>query len=195
MNRFGARLPLIAGPLITAVGLLLFARPGVGGSYWTTYFPAVVVMGLGMAISVAPLTTTVMGSVGERRAGLASGVNNAVSRVAAVLAIAIFGPVVLGTFANSLDSRLENLDLPEEQRVLLLEQSVNLGAAEIPASFDADLTARLNVVFNEAFIDGYRIVLYVTAVLAVLAALTAAVFIQDEKTPAVEGTMQSAEAA
>ena len=178
VDRVGPRLPLVIGPLVTAAGFLLFARPGIGGSYWTTFFPAVVVLGLGMAVSVAPLTTTVMAAVGEEHAGLASGVNNAMSRVAGVLAIAVAGPVVLTTFGSSLETRLDGLALTVEQRVAALAERTKLGAATAPSTLPEELQASVAKAYDLAFVDGYRTVLFVAAALAVLASLSGAVWIR-----------------
>jgi EmrB/QacA subfamily drug resistance transporter len=87
-GRIGPRLPLTAGPLLSAAGLVLLARVDAGSGYWTTVFPGVVVMGLGMSVFVAPLTATVLASVPVRRSGIASGINNAASRAAQLLAVA-----------------------------------------------------------------------------------------------------------
>src|SRR5262245_9566145 len=116
VKRYGSRLPLVIGPAIAGIGFLLFVRPGVSASYWRDLFPAMVVLGLGMATAVAPLTTTVMNSVSESRAGIASGVNNAVSRTAGLLAVAVLGLIMFHAFNRCLDQRLGQIGATPEIR-------------------------------------------------------------------------------
>src|SRR6267378_4474876 len=133
---YGARLPLTVGPLIAAFGYLLFMRAGVGGSYWTDFFPPVLFLGLGMAVSVAPLTTTVMNSVAQNRAGLASGVNNAVTRTAGLLAIAVLGIVMLHIFSDRLDQRLAEMKLPASVSHSLQSERAKLADMVVPKDQD-----------------------------------------------------------
>jgi EmrB/QacA subfamily drug resistance transporter len=170
IQRYGHKLPLIVGPLIASAGFVLFAVPGIGGSYWTTVFPAVVVLGFGMTISVAPLTTTVMSSVSQERAGIASGVNNAVSRVAGLLAVAVFGLVLFDVFSHALDERLARLQLPAAMRQQIDTQRPKLAAIQIN-----DPAVRRAI--HESFIAGYRTVLLISAALAIASAASAALFL------------------
>ncbi|HEX6667272.1 MAG TPA: MFS transporter [Solirubrobacterales bacterium] len=102
----GPRLPMTAGPIVGGIGLILMLRVGSDADYVLDVLPAVLVFGLGLAATVAPLTATVLDSVEERRVGIASGVNNGVSRVAGLLAIAILGAVISAHFGSRLDSEL-----------------------------------------------------------------------------------------
>ena len=102
-DRLGPRWFMSGGPFVAGLGLLLLARTNASADYWTTIFPGIVVFGLGLSATVAPLTATVLGSVGPGRSGIASGVNNALARVASLLAIAALGAVVAGSFATKLD--------------------------------------------------------------------------------------------
>ncbi len=181
VTRFGAKLPLIIGPLIAACGFALFAVPGIGGSYWTTFFPASVVLGIGMAISVAPLTTAVMGSVGTEHAGTASGINNAVSRTAGLLAIAVLGIVVLGVFSGALASNLGVLHLPFEVQSSIIAQQNKLVGIEIPAGLSNSTHAAVQSAISESFIAGFRVAMIIAAVLALASALSSLLLIEGKK--------------
>ncbi len=173
VERFGSRLPLTIGPIVAAIGFVLFAVPGKSYSYWTSFFPAVVVVGLGMAIAVAPLTTTVMDSVDTEQAGVASGINNAVSRAAGLLAIAVFGVIMLNSFGNELSNRLSNLPITQEVRTALDEQRVRLAGVEVPDGIDVSTRRALEDTIGSSFVSSFRLIMYVSAALALLSSLSA----------------------
>jgi EmrB/QacA subfamily drug resistance transporter len=177
VKRFGAKLPLIVGPSITALGFLLFAVPGIGGPYWTTYFPAVLVMSLGMAITVAPLTTTVMNSVGEDQAGTASGINNAVSRTGGLLAIAVLSIVLVDVFGPRLERGLSALNLPAGVQQAITGQSIKLAGIEIPPGVSPKVHAAIQQAIDEAYISGFRTVMLICAGLALVSAVISWVMI------------------
>jgi EmrB/QacA subfamily drug resistance transporter len=171
----GSRLPLTVGPAIAALGLLLYARPGIGGSYWTTFFPAVAVLALGMAITVAPLTTTVMGAVEDEHAGAASGVNNAVARVAGLLAIAVFGLVLVSTFDRQIKPRLDRVELTASARATLDSELSRMAGADVSAiAMDAVQRAAVQRSIEEAFVSAFRLVMLGAAALALGAAAVGA---------------------
>jgi EmrB/QacA subfamily drug resistance transporter len=178
---YGAKLPLVVGPLVATAGFLLFARLGIGGSYWTTYFPAMIVLGLGMSGVVAPLTTTVMNSVSEHQAGVASGVNNAVSRVASLLSIAVLGIIAFHVFDIQLQKRLDAANLPATAKHAVMEQRTRLTQIEMPAELAADQQLWLKRSIDESFLAGFRWVMVVSAGLALLSAISAWIMI-DGKT-------------
>ena len=183
VDRFGPRLPLVIGPSIAAVGFALFVVPGVGASYWSGFLPAVVVLGFGMTVTVAPLTTTVMNSVGPDLAGVASGVNNAVSRAAAVLAIAVFGAIMAWAFDVALEEHLRGMGASAQVAAFLEGERSKLAGAALPPGVDAATAAALKRAVAESFVAGFRWVMLLSAGLAVLSAVSAWLMIGAE--PAV----------
>jgi EmrB/QacA subfamily drug resistance transporter len=173
-DRRGARGPLVVGSLIAAGGFALLALPGAHASYWTGFLPGIAVLGLGMAIVVAPLTTTVMNAVPQASTGTASGVNNALSRVAGVLAIAVFGSLMAAVFQGHLREAMASL--PPEIADAVWRQRDRLAAIDVPgASTSAQQAVR------QGFVAGYRWIMAASAVLAVASAAIAAAWIRHEE--------------
>jgi EmrB/QacA subfamily drug resistance transporter len=172
VTRYGPRLPLIIGPLIAALGFGLFAVSSTGGSYWKNFSPGVVVLGFGMAVTVAPLTTVVMNSADRDRVGAASGINNAAARVAGVLAIAVLGTVMVNAFGYELNRQLGKLFLAPDVLHDIQAQKSKLAGVELPASLDANMKAAIGEAVRQAFVFGFRLVMLICVALCMASAWT-----------------------
>jgi EmrB/QacA subfamily drug resistance transporter len=177
VSRYGSRAPLIVGPVIAAFGFALFTVPSVGGNYWREFFPAIIVLGFGMAITVAPLTTVVMNSVDKDRFGAASGINNAVARVASVLAVAILGIVMVKLFSSSLQRSLTGALLPPGILQFVRSNEIKLAGLDLPSGLDAQTAASLRASISHAFVFAFRIVMLICAGLCVVSAAVASLMI------------------
>jgi EmrB/QacA subfamily drug resistance transporter len=182
VERYGPRGPLIIGPLITALGFVLFTVPAVGTSYWKAFFPGVVIVGFGMAVTVAPLTTVVMSSVKQDRAGAASGINNAVARLAGVLSVAVLGIVMVAAFGSRLGHSLIGLALPPDIVHQLQANASKLAGLEVPAGIDDLTKAAIRESIEEAFVFGFRIVMLMCAALCAISAWFAWLTIEKGRT-------------
>jgi EmrB/QacA subfamily drug resistance transporter len=190
-DKFGPRLLLILGPAIAGIGLLVLSFVGATrgpGDYWTTFFPGLTIFGLGMSLTVAPLTATVMKSVSDEFSGTASGINNAVSRIANVFANAIFGALAVLFFSGALQKTLPP-NLKNDQAIL--HQAANLGNAKPPASTTGSDRITVERAYRSAFIDAYTRLMRCAALLAFLGAAMAVLFIRNPKTPQPQSTPQS----
>jgi len=179
VDRYGAKLPLIIGPTIASCGFALFALPDAGGSYWTTFFPAAIVLGFGLTLTVAPLSTTVMQSAATDAIGAASGVNNAVSTVAGLMAIASFGIVMSRTFDAELSPRLAAASLPPQIVAAVESQRTKLAAIDVPPETGPEMRASIQGAVGSAFVDGFRRVMAIAALLALASAGSAWLMIGD----------------
>ena len=172
-DRIGPKPLLVVGPLVAAAGFALFLVPGTDANYWTGFFPAFTVLGLGLAITVAPLTTTVMSSVSRQHSGVASGVNNAISETAGLLAVAVFGLAMSQAFNAGLERRMEESKVTPQLREEIRGQESKLAAIEIPPKPAAAQRAAVTEAIGESFVTGFKRVMILGAVLALLSALCA----------------------
>jgi EmrB/QacA subfamily drug resistance transporter len=177
VERFGARLPLIVGPSVVAGAFVLLSVPGTGGAYWLTFLLPMLVMGLGMAVTVAPLTTTVLNSVAQHQTGVASGINNAVAQVAGLLLIAVLGTLSIATLNRSLDRRLESAKAPPEVRQIVDTSRAGFVLPATPPNASAQTRDVAHDVITESFVDTIRRVMLLAAALSLASAVCAALMI------------------
>ncbi len=186
VDRFGPMRPLIAGPAIAAVGFALLAVPGIEAGvsrYWSSFLPAVAVLGIGMTVTVAPLTTTVMNAAGPDFAGVASGINNAVARTAGLLAIAIFGLVLASVFGAQLDTWLREAHVPDAVSAALQTQRNKLAGIELPPGLDPAAASALGRSVKLSYLSGFRWVTLLGAALALMSSLAAWLLIGRQPAP------------
>ncbi len=172
-DRYGPRIPIIVGSVIGAAGYVLTILYGREGNYFLTFFPGILVVGIGLGVSVTPLTTAVMNAVGVSLSGTASGVNNTVSRVASLLAIAVLGIVILHTFNAHLDASMDAGSVPEAARSAIDSERINMAAAQVPVIVGEEMKTALEEMIKQSYIKGFHMVLYVAAALSLLGALLA----------------------
>ncbi|HEX9069795.1 MAG TPA: MFS transporter [Ktedonobacterales bacterium] len=173
VDKIGPRLLLTIGPALVAAGFLLLSLPGVGNgpsSYWWTYFPAIIVVGLGMGVTVTPLTTAVMGSVATQHAGIASGINNAVTRSAQVLALAGLGAVVLAVFSSMLTARLGPMGLPANAAHSIIAGASKLGNTPVPPSLSHELATEVTSAIKVSFVGAFRVLALIGVGMALISA-------------------------
>ena len=172
-DRIGPMRPLIVGPTIAACGFALFVIPGTDASYWSGFFPPFLVLGLGMAITVAPLTTTVMTAVDRDYSGVASGVNNAIDETAGLLAVAVFGLIMSHAFGAALERELPKAKVSPEVVQEIRQQESKLAAIEIPRALGTQQRQAVTRAIDASFLEGFRLLMGLGAVLSLLSAICA----------------------
>jgi MFS family permease len=172
LDRFGARLPLVVGPSVTAIGFALLALPGANTPYWSGFLLPSAVLGLGMAVTVAPLTTQVINAVPPRQTGVASGVNNAVASVASLLAVAIFGAVALGGLDRAITRDLAAPDVSPAAR-----QALDGARGKFVIEADAKPA---EAAIKDALGEGMRLGMLLAAALALVGAASALAMIRSD---------------
>lgn len=189
VGRDGARGPLMVGPLVAAAGFALFTLPSIEGNYWKSFFPALIILGFGMTVTVAPLTTTVMTSVQEDRVGTASGINNAVARIAGVVAIAVLGIVMVEAFSFRFERSLAGLSLPTNVLEELRTNEIKLAGLPVPAGIDPAAATAIRESVKASFVYGFRVVMWICSGLSLASAAIAGLMIPpDRERPGLAAT-------
>ena len=181
-DKFGARKPLIIGPLFAGLGLYFLTFPGITNGpseYWTTYFPGIVLLGIGMGIVVAPLTAAVMASVSEEHSGIASGINNTVARAAGLFSIAVLGTFMIISFRNNLEQKTDDLKIPEDKKIELIQNSNKLAETRPPKGLTKKESFLITLNVKKSFVASFDMIIIISVILSWLSSLIA--FISVEK--------------
>jgi EmrB/QacA subfamily drug resistance transporter len=182
-DRHGPRVLLIVGPGVAGVGMLLLSFVGrVHGvsEFFYRFFPGIVLFGLGLALTVSPLTATVMGSVGRQHSGVASGINNALSRVAGVFANAVFGALAVVLFTGVVEQRVRGMALDARDRQAVVAEAAKLGDAKVPegVKWGAGVATAVEDAYKDGFVRVYAVIMRVSAGLAFAGAMMAVLFVK-----------------
>jgi MFS family permease len=183
VDRIGPRIPLTVGPAIVAISFVGLSLPHITNGpqdYWTTFFPPALLLGLGMGVTVAPLTSSVMGAVPQHNSGIASGINNAMSRASQVVSTAVMGGVALLLFTSALTGNLAALSLPQEAEMTMLQQAEDLAETPIPENLDEQQSSDAQRAIDLAFVATFRAIMLIAAGMCALSALLALVIIEKE---------------
>ena len=175
IGKLNPRNVLTLGSFIAALGMLALALPGETDSSLAGFLPGIVLLGIGMTLCVAPLTTIVMNSVGEREAGVASGVNNTAARLAGLLAIAILTTLAIANFRGALERDLEQEQLPPALIEQITANAAQLAELTAPPDADPELRATVRESVTTAYVYTFRVVVAICAALALASAVIAAV--------------------
>lgn len=173
IRRFDPRWVLAVGPCVTALGFLLFTLPGRDAAYLTGFLPAVVVMGIGMTISVTPLTTVVMETLDAHHAGIASGVNNTASRLAGVLAVAAMTALAVDVFGPALAHELQSSGVPQSLAARLQAGAGHLAELAPPVGTPPALTQAVHNAVAFAYVHTFRWIMVCCALAAALGGVVA----------------------
>ena len=179
-DRIGPRLPMILGPATVAVGMALLAITGRHANYFVNYLPGLALFGLGMSFVIAPLTKSAL-AVEPKYSGSASGVNNAVARVAGLLAVALLGAIVLSFFTNNLTHKIYASNLGNDEKTIIINQKNDLGGISIPRSFSNGSKVVAQTIVEDSFIYGFRWAMGICAFLALLSAIISFLTIQNPR--------------